>query len=316
MKMEVSESGKALGEKMRRWLSVALWSNRRDRKTAQAVERVAGYVCHRIEFPRLRKLGPDQVDSARVRIRAGKGWRKSVVTDKQRLGFTERKLSTWDFEEIRGAVSVVLSERDGFSRALVLEDWKALFRASRAALSMDRKDGPGAKGRTVSIQALEDLTQTDFHSGLCAGKSACDLETAYSVSATDYLATREAETEADSATEKARRIHFADMARDFRNALRFALHASIRGRKQARRDWKFHLATLRLATRAISGAGHGMDSKRKDRKPARGLHARIGRFSAYVSQGFLAEACHEIGGDMREAFEAAVRITLTATANC
>ena len=331
----VSESARALGAKMRHALAVALWNARGNRKTAKAVERVASYVCHRLEYPRFRKLREGSKDSARIMTRAGKGWRKRVILDKQRLGFREIRLSEWDREEIRGAVSLVHSgaipstyDRDGkpqyesgpalWGKPLGLKEWQTLFRVARAALRMDSMDGAGARSRKVSLQELESLAHTDFHSGLAAGHSACDLDrqATYGATALDILAAREQDARERSLAETGNRARYARLARDFRNGLRFAFHASPKGRKAARREWLANLGTLRLAARAVGGAGHGLDMRRKDGKGTRSLHARIGRFSAYVAQGWLVEAGLEREAALRETVETALRITLTATAHC
>ena len=201
---------------------------------------------------------------------------------------------------------------------LDLEDWKNLFRASRAALRFDSKDGPGGKGRTVSSNELEDFSRNvDFHAGLCAGKSACDLDSEdYAGSASDYLARRASEVESRAEVKAKSRARFAGLAKDFRRALRFAFHASDKGRVQARKDWLSNLKTLRQATGAVAGSGHGQALRRKDGQGTRSLHARIGRFTEYMAAGFLAESNAEVAAEKRRALDGFIRVSLTACANC
>ena len=291
-----------------------------------AIKLIAGWIAHRIEFPKLRTPPPNWKDSAKIirgtigengKIKKGRKTDVFAIDDKQRLGFRERKLSVSDKEEIQGACALVFSEKSLWERdSLSLEDWKTLFRASRAVLRFDRRDGPGAKGRIESLEAQAQAG--DFHAGLACGKSACDLDTFY-VSGPAYLETAEkskAERDGEARTEHANRVRFADMGRDFRRALVCAREASQRGREQALRDFRANHALLRFALSSVAGSGHGMTIKRRDGMAGRTLHGKIARFTEYLSAGFLAEACAEFSGDIYAIREAQAQISLTATANC
>ena len=291
-----------------------------------AIKLIAGWIAHRIEFPKLRTPPPNWKDSAKiVRGTIGengkviKGRKSGVfaVDDKQRLGFRERKLSVFDKEEIQGACALVFSEKSLWERdSLSLDDWKLLFRVSRAVLLMDSKAGPGAKGRTESLQELEARAEKgDFQGGLASGKSACDIDANY-VSGPDYIAhglREKANREGEARTVHANRVRFADMGRDFRRALVCARDSSQRGKGRALRDFRANHTLLRLALSSVAGSGHGMNIKRRDGMAGRTLHGKIARFTKYLSDGFLAEACAEFAGNIHAEF---ARVSLTATANC
>ena len=367
-KLEISNEGKALAESMRHVLAVNLWANRgigkSDRKgkiLAAAIQRISGHVCDRIENPRFRKTPEEKVhgkiawtpdglpayrpETARItpgtigkngKVRRGKNPAILAVEDSARFGFKEIRLSQWDREEIRGAVSLVFSgavqtgsgdsgdengapvyaKRAGlWESTLNGDDWKALFRASRACLLMDKKSGPGARSETVSLEALQDLCGNDFHAGLASGKSACDLETNYQTES-EWLCAQKREV--DSRIETATRARHAKTARAFRLALLAARleREKRKSRVFAAKEFRANSKTLRNATRAIAGNGHGLSVKRRDRKSSRTMHGIIGRFTRYLATGFLAQADCALAGKIRNDLETALRISLTATANC
>ena len=168
-----------------------------------------------------------------------------------------RPLTSHDFEEIRGEISLILAERNPAEK-IDFATWKAIFRASRKVLRMKRK-----LERENLIDSIEELQSTNFWSDIAEPRAVQEI--------------REREAREDSATDQFETRVLAKQARYLLACIRAAHRVDASRKRDHRKRIAFEY--LRRAIRSMRGMGHSHETSRQN------AYYDSSRFNAYVAQG-------------------------------